>query len=229
MPQFIKNKQILISSDFDINNQKLINVSNPINEQDAATKTYVVSGDTSLSVALSTEISSRTSDVSSLSTAVSGSVTSLSSLTDVSLSNSIDYDLIYNSGGTWRNTPNLWTESNSAVTLRESDYDLSLDNIEMTTNGGVLTFADMSVTSSATIGTEESYSFNLDGSSIIRIYGQASGTTGITNSGLVLDGNYYYAGEPTTDGSWRWFVNIDGDLEFQKLIGGIWTYKQKFT
>jgi len=41
MAQKIQNKQLLISSDFDINSQKLINVSNPTIDNDAANKYYV--------------------------------------------------------------------------------------------------------------------------------------------------------------------------------------------
>ena len=159
----------------------------------------------------------------------SGGASSLTGLTDVSISNLADYDLIYNSGGTWMNTPNLWEVTNSAVTLRDSNYNLSLSNLEMTEDGGALDLVDMSVTSGATQGTEESYSFNIDGNSVARIYSQSDGSGNTQDTGLVLDGDYYYAGEPTTNGSWRWFVNIDGDLEFQKLIGGTWTYKSKFT
>ena len=66
----IKNKQILVSSDFDANNHKLINVIDPINNQDGSTKAYTDSGDTSLSTAISSETSSRTSTDTSLSTAI---------------------------------------------------------------------------------------------------------------------------------------------------------------
>ena len=188
---------------------------------------------TSLSTVLSSEISVRTSQVLSLSTAVaagggSGSTT-LSGLTDVSLSGLSYNDMLYYSGTTWKNTPNLWTQSNSAVTLFNDNFDLSLSNIEMTEDGGSLIAIDMSVTTGVTVGAEESYSFNIDGNSVVRIYGQASGTTGVTNTGLVLDGSYYYLGEPTSNGSWRWFINTTGEIEFQKLTGGTWTYNSKFT
>lgn len=40
----IRNKQLLINSDFDINAQRLINVANPINLSDAINKDYFLSG-----------------------------------------------------------------------------------------------------------------------------------------------------------------------------------------
>jgi hypothetical protein len=138
-------------------------------------------------------------------------------------------DVLTYSGSTWTNKPNLWSVTNSAVTLSDTNYSLELSNIELQEDGGALTFIDMSVTSGASYGTEESYSFNMDGNSVARVYGESNGSGGTMNTGLVLDGNYYYAGDPTTNGSWRWFVNNDGDLEFQKLSGGTWVYKSKFT
>ena len=185
----------------------------------------------SLSSALSSEISVRGSQVTSLSTAL-GSISptmALSGLTDVSLTNLTYYDMLYYSGTTWKNTPNLWTQSNSAVTLYNDSYDLSLSNIQMTDDGGVLILADMSISTGVTVGTEESYSFNLNGNSILRIYEIASGTTGSTNTGIVLDGKYYYLGEPTANGSWRFYINSSGELEFDKYTGGTWTYNSKFT
>lgn len=158
-----------------------------------------------------------------------GGATALSGLTDVSISGATNNDILTYSGTSWTNTPNLWTVTNSAVTLADSNYSLSLSSIELMEDGGVLTFVDMSVTSSPPLDTEESYGFNLDGSPIVRVYGESVGDGTVNNTGLVLDGDYFYAGNPKTDGSWRWFVNIDGDLEFQKLVGGVWTYKSKFT
>ena len=158
-----------------------------------------------------------------------GGANALSGLTDVSLSGVTNDDILTYSGSTWTNKPNLWIVSNSAVTLANENFNLILNNVELEQDGGALTFIDMPVTSGASNNTEESYSLNIDGSSVVRVYSQSDGTGGVKNTGLVLDGDYYYAGEPTTNGSWRWFVNIDGDLEFQKLTGGTWTYKSKFT
>lgn len=40
--------------------------------------------------------------------------------------------------------------------------------------------------------------------------------------------SYFYIGDESTDGSWRFFVNSSGELEFQKRIGGVWEYRSKF-
>jgi hypothetical protein len=169
------------------------------------------SSDTSLTTRVSTEEVTRLSVDNSLSTSIS---------TETSLRSSVDSSL---------SSANLWTVSNDIVSLVNSNYDVILSNIELPEDGGILTILDMLVTTGVTVGTEESYSFNLDGNSIVKIYGQASGTTGVTNTGLVLNGDYFYMGNPITDGSWRWFINVDGDMEFQKLVTGTWTYKNKFT
>jgi hypothetical protein len=141
----------------------------------------------------------------------------------------VDNDVLTFSGTTWINTPNIWTVTNSAVTLTNENYNLSLTNLELEADGGVLTLIDMQVTSGASYGTEESYSLNIDGNSVVRVYSESDASGGTINTGLVLDGDYYYMGNPTTNGSWRWFINLDGDMEFQKLTGGTWTYKSKFT
>ena len=67
----IKNKQILVTSDFDMNNNKVINVKNPENNKDATTKIYVDSGVTSLSTAISSI------STTSISTALSSEISTL--------------------------------------------------------------------------------------------------------------------------------------------------------
>jgi len=47
-------------------------------------------------------------------------------------------------------------------------------------DGGALTFADMPV-SAAPLGAEESYSFNIDGNPILKIYAESNGAGGIQN------------------------------------------------
>lgn len=196
-----------------------------VNEESLDLTTTILDGQ--LLINSGNTISGTTNLFPSLSTAIA--TKTLAGLSGNTITNPLDYDILQYTGGTWINTPAIWIESNSAVTLLNDNFDLSLSSIDMTEDGGALTFIDMSVTTGVTEGTEESYSFNLDGSSVMRIYGQASGTTGVTNTGVVLDGDYYYAGDPITAGSWRWFVNTSGDLEFQKYTGGTWIYKTKFT
>jgi hypothetical protein len=187
---------------------------------------------TSLSTIISSETSSRISADSSLETAISSSSGSayLSGLTDVSVSNLNNNDILIYSGSSWINTPNLWAvDENSAVTLVNTNYNLVLANIQIEQDGGVRKLSDMTVTSASTSGTENSYSLEIDDSSILRIYSESNGSGGLTSTGAVLDGDYFYFGNPTTDGSWRWFVNNDGDLEFQKRVSGSWVYKNKMT
>ena len=38
-------------------------------------------------------------------------------------------------------------------------------------------------------------------------------------------GDYYYLGLPYSEGSWRWFINGNGDLEFQKCVSSVYIYK----
>jgi hypothetical protein len=60
-------------------------------------------------------------------------------------------------------------------------------------------------------------------------------STDLTYDGTTLNAdtfesdNYFYLGDQSTNGSWRWFINGDGDLEFQKRESGTWNYKNKFT
>lgn len=39
----------------------------------------------------------------------------------------------------------------------------------------------------------------------------------------------YYLGNNTTDGSWRWYNDGNGDLIFEKRVSGTWTYSGKFS
>jgi len=86
----------------------------------------------------------------------------------------------------------------------------------------------MSVTSTPTAGTEESYSFDIDGSAIAKVWGEADGAGALQKTGFVVK-TYQYMGEPNTNGSWRFFVSSSGDLVFEKRISGTWTEKGKFT
>ena len=49
------------------------------------------------------------------------------------------------------------------------------------------------------------------------------------HANVYLDlGNYIYWGSPATNGSWRATVVSGGELEFQKLVDGTWTYYARF-
>lgn len=44
-----------------------------------------------------------------------------------------------------------------------------------------------------------------------------------------IDGYVYLAGNATTDGSWRFFANLNGDMIFQCRVSGTWTEKSRIT
>lgn len=161
--------------------------------------------------------------------ALTGTTTSLAGLSDTTISTPQDNDLLIYSGSSWINSPNLWTVENSGVTLVNPEYNLILSTIEIPDDSGAVTLVDMAVTSGSTLGTENSYSFKLDGTNVMRIYSESDGAGSVTENSVVIDGDYNYMGNPTTNGSWRWFINGDGDLEFQKRVTGSWVYKTKFT
>ena len=74
--------------------------------------------------------------------------------------------------------------------------------------------------SSAAATTEESYAFNVDGSTVMKVYGVASGGGVLTETALVVEADYQYMGDPNTNGSWRFYVSSVGDLVFEKRISG---------
>jgi hypothetical protein len=196
---------------------------------------------TSLSTAISTETSSRTTYDSSLSTSISNVYNNLnlSGLTDVAITSPTSNDIIIYSGSSWVNYSPI-----------------DGDTIYFSISGGTL--YGKSIYNSA-------YTFSSDNELISKKYVDdlitASGITDITNyannrvltstgtakgvyseSDLIFDGtylsitgstsltNYYYLGTPYADNTWRWFINGDTDLEFQKCVsGGTYIYKSKIT
>jgi len=82
--------------------------------------------------------------------------------------------------------------------------------------------------SSATTGTEESYAFNIDGSTVAKVYGNAQTGGTLNEIGWVVE-TAQYMGDPQTNGSWRFYPDSNGDLVFEKRISGTWTEKGKFT
>ncbi|MFC1644726.1 hypothetical protein ACFL08_01715 [Patescibacteria group bacterium] len=61
-----------------------------------------------------------------------------------------------------------------------------LGAMEFAANSGAVSWVDMPVTSSASIGTVESYSAMIDGSSILTVYAESDGAGGIRNNGIGL-------------------------------------------
>ena len=44
-----------------------------------------------------------------------------------------------------------------------------------------------------------------------------------------IDGYVYLAGNATTDGSWRFYGMLNGDLIFETRVSGTWTEKSRIT
>ena len=122
----------------------------------------------------------------------------------------------------------VWTVDSSIVSLINPGQDVQLSSIQMQENGGVMTLVDMSVTNDPS-GTEESYSFNMDGSAVLKIAGIADGSTGVSQKYIAAVVNYFYMGDPSTDNSWRWSIDGSSNLKFEKRVTGVWTFSGKFS
>ncbi|NCD06116.1 MAG: tail fiber domain-containing protein [Spirochaetia bacterium] len=61
---------------------------------------------------------------------------------------------------------------------------LLIGPLEFAADSGMISFIDMPVTSSATSGTDEGYSFKIDGNNILTVFAESDGAGGITNSGV---------------------------------------------
>ena len=165
-------------------------------------------------------------------------VTQLSALTDVSVASigaSQDGStLVYEStGGYWTygvgggsGGGDYWTLDGSTLVPTDPTVDVKLGEIIIDTDAGAVTLVDMDV-SSATIGTEESYAFNIDGSIVAKVYGKADGSGVLSETGFVVE-TAQYMGDPNTNGSWRFYPDSNGDLVFEKRISGSWTERGKF-
>ena len=163
-------------------------------------------------------------------------VTQLSALTDVSIGGTIPDGsaLIYNSAGSYwtygiagSGAGDYWTLDGSTLVPTDSTVDVKLGEIGIGTDAGAITLVDMDV-SSATTGTEESYSFDIDGSTVAKVYGKAQTGGTLNEIGWVVE-TAQYMGDPQTNGSWRFYPDSNGDLVFEKRIAGTWTEKGKFT
>jgi hypothetical protein len=164
-------------------------------------------------------------DVSSGGTPVSY----LSQLLDVSLVSLEDNDqLIYDLASTkWKNTPSFWdlSTNNQDVFLYDPSYNLTLSSIELEADAGVATMVNMPI-NAATSGTEQSYSFKIDASSALRVYGKAApdGST-LSETAIVVDAQYFCMGDPQTDGTYRFIIDASGNLSIEKRVSGNWIVK----
>jgi len=120
-----------------------------------------------------------------------------------------------------------WTLDGSILSPTDDTVNVELSAIQIGTDAGTVVVMDMDV-SSATTGTEESYSFNIDGSTVAKVYGKAVTGGALSEIGFVVE-TAQYMGNPNTNGSWRFYPDSNGDLVFEKRIAGTWTEKGKFT
>ena len=166
-----------------------------------------------------------------------GGVADLAALTDVSIGGTIPDGsaLIYNStqslwtyGVAGGAGGDYWTLDGSTLVPTDSTVDVKLGEIIIDTDAGAVTLVDMDV-SSAVAASEQSYAFNIDGSTVAKVYGAAT-TDGsaLAETGFVVE-TVQYMGDPNTNGSWRFYPDSAGDLVFEKRISGTWTEKGKFT
>jgi hypothetical protein len=199
----VKNKQVVVSTDFDFGGNKITNLANPTESTDGVTLGYLTSNFT----------------------------TSLSGLTDVTLDTPEDQQVLRYSGGTWINSNDYWTEdvSGNTITPTNVDLDVQLNSIEIKEDSGAITIMDMSVSGIPNEGTEESYSFDIDGTKMLRIYSEADGASGITNTGVVIEADYQYIGNPNIDGSWRLYTNDNNQLVVEKRESSSWVASGIFT
>lgn len=199
----IKNKQISIVSSFDFGGNKISNLASPTESSDGVTLGYLTTN----------------------------FATSLSGLTDTSVDTPNDQQILRYSGGTWINSNDYWTEdiSGNTITPTNVDLDVQLNSIEIKEDSGAITIMDMSVSGIPLTGTEESYSFDIDGTKMLRIYSEADGASGITNTGVVIEADYQYIGDPNIDGSWRLYINDNNQLVIEKRDSGSWEFSGIFT
>ena len=121
-----------------------------------------------------------------------------------------------------------WTLDGSTLVPTDSTVDVKLGQIEIDEDAGAVTLSNMPVSSTPIAGTEESYSFDIDGSTVAKVWSEADGNGALQEYGFVVE-TAQYMGDPGTNGSWRFYVNSSGDLVFEKRISGTWTQKGKFT
>lgn len=189
-----------------------------------------------------------TYDVSSLATVsairqyfetldVSGSfVGALPDLTDVSDDLNPDETskyLVYNTTtNLWEagTSDSLWTVDGSMLSPSDPTLNIAVGAIDIIPNSGEITVIDMPVTLDASLGAPQSYSFDLDGNIVMKIYTESDGTGGIENTSLIMQADYQYIGDPSVNGTWRFYVDeVTTDLIYEKKVLGLWVEGGKFS
>lgn len=151
---------------------------------------------------------------------IQSDVSILGDIKDPSVNDTLVYD-----GTTWANEQKDWKVENDLMSPTDSSVKLELGSIQIEEDAGEVTLVDMAVTGTATIGTIESYSFDMDHSPVAKIYGKSNGIGGVTDRSFVIETQYQYMGDPETDGTWRFGV-VGVSLVFQRRESGIWVIYQ---
>lgn len=76
---------------------------------------------------------------------------------------------------------------------------LEIGSIELEDDAGAYTLINLPITATPVAGTEESYAFKIDGSTVLKIYGEADGSGAVQNIRLVLENGASIANKQNTD------------------------------
>jgi len=157
-----------------------------------------------------------------------GGSASLEGLTDVSiLDASIHESLTWNPDtSVWENVKKAWYVDSSLVQLVNDQYDVQLGSIQIEPDAGVVTLVDMGISATPPVNTEESYTFDIAGNTIAKVWSLADGVGDASVTGFVVDADALYFNDPQTNDSWRMRVTLgDASLVFEKRLAGVWTYQ----
>jgi hypothetical protein len=206
----VKNKQVVVTSDFDFGGNRITSLAEPIDNSDAVTLGYLTGNTISTFLGLTDTPSS-----------YSGFTGELLAVNDAG--DSIEF------------VSRIWREENNEVTLVDEDFNvLFYDYIELESDSGLATFVDKSITSSSAVDTEQGYTLNLDSNPLLKMYGLSDGTGGLqSDKGVSVLDNYFYIGDPSSNPSsnncWRIYMDNDGDLLVEKReTNGDWSFSGKF-
>lgn len=135
-------------------------------------------------------------------------------------------------------TVNYLTMTETITSISTDSGFTSADNNTLSTSLAIKTYIDnivygSGVTNYTSYNENESITGEWTFSDVTNLYDTnvtgylivTGATFLLTNLNLSLS-SYTYMGDETTDGSWRCFVNGDGNLETQKRVSGTWTTKQ---
>jgi len=128
----------------------------------------------------------------------------------------------------WVNKPNIWyfDEDRKVIRPREIDVDVEVSTLKVNEDGGRLIITQMNVTTGSTEDTENSYIFQVGNKDVFRIYSIADGVGSVKEASAILDGDYFYLGDPLAINSWRYYINSNGDFIYERFNGTNWVEMQ---